>query len=111
MRYISPGPLSLSCRFLKRYVVRIAIHVLLNHQYGEDIFLPNVGEVIIVRLSQDLRGPGSELELVQLLLLEAMISLLSSWELLIILPMWFSMSSHTILLFHRPRHPSTLPAG
>jgi hypothetical protein len=34
-----------------------------SHQYGEDGFLPSVGEVIFVRLSQDLRGPGSELEI------------------------------------------------
>jgi len=33
-----------------------------SHQYGEDGFLPSVGEVIFVRLPQELRGPGSELE-------------------------------------------------
>ena len=37
--------------------------VLISHKYGEDGFLPSVGEVIFVcLLSQGLRGPSSELE-------------------------------------------------
>ena len=37
--------------------------VLVGHKYGEDGFLPSVGEVIFVRLSQELRGPGSDSEI------------------------------------------------
>jgi hypothetical protein len=37
-------------------------HILVSHKYATDGYLPSVGEIIVVRLSQDLFGPGSEIE-------------------------------------------------
>lgn len=36
-------------------------HVLVGHTYATDNHLPSEGEIIVVRLSQDLSGPGSTL--------------------------------------------------
>ena len=37
-------------------------HILVSHRYATDGCLPSVGEIIVVRLAQDLFGPGSQIE-------------------------------------------------
>ncbi|KIM44025.1 hypothetical protein M413DRAFT_373633 [Hebeloma cylindrosporum] len=37
-------------------------HVLVSHRYGTDGHLPSRGEVVVIRLSEDLFGPGSILD-------------------------------------------------
>lgn len=34
-------------------------HILVGHKYGVDEHVPDLGEIIVVRLSEDLFGPGS----------------------------------------------------
>ena len=40
----------------------LSSHVLVSHKYATDRNFPSVGEIIVVRLSQELFGPGSEIE-------------------------------------------------
>ena len=37
-------------------------HILVSHKYGADNHLPDEGEIIVIRLSEDLFGPGSIIE-------------------------------------------------
>jgi hypothetical protein len=37
-------------------------HILVSHKYGIDEHLPEHGEIIVIRLSEDLFGPGSVIE-------------------------------------------------
>jgi len=37
-------------------------HILVSHKYGTDKQLPDDGKIIVIRLSEDLFGPGSIIE-------------------------------------------------
>ena len=37
-------------------------HILVSHKYGTDEHLPDYGEIIVIRLSEDIFGPGSIIE-------------------------------------------------
>jgi hypothetical protein len=38
-----------------------SVRELVKHKFDDDRYLPYIGEIIVVRLSEDLAGPGSAL--------------------------------------------------